>query len=116
MAAAPGVNNASWGQVFLNVNPYALANMGAALGLTLCVIGAAWCVPGCVRRRASRRPPPPQIDENVAREIICHRMLRHANIVMFKEARGGALRGCAQCALCCAALPLNRTRHAARCC
>ena len=28
-----------------------------------------------------------QIDENVAREIVNHRMLRHANVVMFKEVR-----------------------------
>ena len=31
-----------------------------------------------------------QIDENVAREIVNHRMLRHANVVMFKEARRAA--------------------------
>jgi hypothetical protein len=31
-----------------------------------------------------------QIDENVAREIVNHRMLRHANVVMFKEVRRGA--------------------------
>lgn len=28
-----------------------------------------------------------QIDENVAREIINHRSLRHPNIIRFKEAR-----------------------------
>ena len=29
-----------------------------------------------------------QIDENVAREIINHRSLRHPNIIRFKEVRG----------------------------
>jgi hypothetical protein len=37
-----------------------------------------------------------QIDENVAREIVNHRMLRHANIVMFKEARCKSVRSVAQ--------------------
>jgi serine/threonine-protein kinase SRK2 len=30
----------------------------------------------------------PQIDENVGREIINHRSLRHPNIIRFKEVRG----------------------------
>jgi serine/threonine protein kinase len=48
-------------------------------------------------RAAARRTPlttalARQIDENVAREIICHRMLRHHNIVLFKEARAAQRR------------------------
>jgi hypothetical protein len=45
------------------------------------------------RSALTGRAPPrghAQIDENVAREIVNHRMLRHANVVMFKEARCAA--------------------------
>lgn len=44
MSAAPGLNAASWAQAFSNVNPFLLASLGSSLGLTLCVLGAAWCV------------------------------------------------------------------------
>jgi hypothetical protein len=40
--AAPGMRNADWNDVLQNVNPFGLASVGAALALTLCVIGAAW--------------------------------------------------------------------------
>ena len=42
MAAQPGVNNAGWGQVLNNINPFLFASTGVALGLALCIVGAAW--------------------------------------------------------------------------
>ncbi len=42
MAAAGVVYNRDWNQVFENINPFSLGSIGAALALTLCVIGAAW--------------------------------------------------------------------------
>jgi hypothetical protein len=41
--------------------------------------------PARLTRRRTARAARPQIDANVAREIVCHRMLRHPNIVAFKE-------------------------------
>ncbi len=43
MAGYP-VRNANWNDVLSNVNPFGLASVGAAIALTFCVIGAAWCV------------------------------------------------------------------------
>jgi hypothetical protein len=40
------LRNAGWGQVLANIDPFAFAYVGSALALTLCVIGAAWCVRG----------------------------------------------------------------------
>ncbi len=42
MAALPGLNNNGWGEVFNNINPFLFSSLGAALALTLCVMGAAW--------------------------------------------------------------------------
>ena len=42
MAAQAGVNNAGWGQVLNNINPFLFASTGVALGLALCIVGAAW--------------------------------------------------------------------------
>lgn len=38
-----------------------------------------------------------QVDENVAREIVCHRLMRHRNIVLFKEARRCPTRSDVRC-------------------
>jgi hypothetical protein len=40
----PPYQNADWSDVLSNIDPFALASMGSTFGLTLCVIGAAWCV------------------------------------------------------------------------
>lgn len=47
--SAPPLRNAGWGDVLENIDPFALASLGSTFALTLCVIGAAWCV--CRRRR-----------------------------------------------------------------
>lgn len=36
------LHNADWNDVLTNIDPFAFASMGAALALTMCVIGAAW--------------------------------------------------------------------------
>ena len=75
------------------VHPPSTAEGGpGALGARLCpAVGLAPC-----GHRGCRFPPCAlphrlhaafQVDENVARELVCHRMLRHNNIVLFKEAR-----------------------------
>jgi hypothetical protein len=33
-----------WNDVMTRINPFSLASTGSAFALTLCVIGAAWCV------------------------------------------------------------------------
>lgn len=33
-----------WGDVLSNISPYAWGSMGVAFGLTLSIVGAAWCV------------------------------------------------------------------------
>jgi hypothetical protein len=34
--------NRDWSQVLSNINPFSFGSIGAALALTLCVIGAGW--------------------------------------------------------------------------
>jgi serine/threonine protein kinase len=54
------------------------------------VLGSGPWAPGCrFPQRGLSHPAPvaSQVDENVARELVCHRMLRHNNVVLFKEAR-----------------------------
>lgn len=34
--------NTNWADVLNHIDPFAFANVGSALALTLCVIGAAW--------------------------------------------------------------------------
>ena len=51
------VYNQDWNDVLTHIDPYAFANVGAALALTMCVIGAAWCASrhgGGGRRWAAR--------------------------------------------------------------
>ena len=43
-ATSNTLHNLGWEDVLSNIDPFALANLGSALALTLCVIGAAWCV------------------------------------------------------------------------
>lgn len=40
--AANATHNTNWGEVLSNIDPYAFAGVGSALGLTMCVVGAAW--------------------------------------------------------------------------
>ena len=62
-----------------------------ARGVVACWACARWA-PGLVCRfpecgHPHVFPASSQVDENVARELVCHRMLRHNNVVLFKEAR-----------------------------
>jgi hypothetical protein len=36
------LHNANWVDVLTHIDPFAFANVGAALALTLCIVGAAW--------------------------------------------------------------------------
>lgn len=55
MSTTALIHNTNWGDVFDNINPFALASVGSALALTLCVIGAAWLVLGwCLGSRGRR--------------------------------------------------------------
>jgi len=44
MASSAILYNQNWNDVMQNINPFSLASVGAALSLTMCVIGAAWYV------------------------------------------------------------------------
>ena len=51
------LHNRGWEDVLSSIDPFAFANLGAALALTLCVIGAAWCVgSGGLLRRVALSP------------------------------------------------------------
>jgi hypothetical protein len=50
------LNNADWGDVLSNIDPFAFGSMGATFALTLCVIGAAWCVVWMGRLAGLTRP------------------------------------------------------------
>lgn len=39
-----GLHNETWGDLLVNINPLLLANVGVAVSLTMCVLGAAWYV------------------------------------------------------------------------
>lgn len=41
-------------------------------------------------------PPPRQVDRNVEREIVNHRMLNHPNVIGFKEVRRPGARAAVQ--------------------
>ena len=99
------LHNGGWQDVLENIDPFAFAGLGTALALTLCVIGAAWCVPqrgsACASCRgqgarvahpchAPTRSLSPRALPPAASRVVAQGHLRHGRLHLGRVGQGAA--------------------------